>query len=164
MMFRVGIGYDIHRFKKGRPLLIGGVRIPHDQGLDGHSDADVLLHAITDALLGAAALPDIGYYFPPTDAKIKGIDSRTMLAKAVSEIHKKGFRVENVDSIVMGEAPKIAPHRDAIRVAVAKILKVQVAAIQVKGKTNEGLDAIGKRQALAAQAVVLLRRAKISKR
>ena len=156
--YRVGIGYDLHRFKKGRPLLIGGVRIPHDRGLDGHSDADVLLHAITDALLGAAALPDIGFYFPPTNAKIKGIDSRTMLAKAVSEIRKKGFRVENVDSIVIGEAPKISPHREAIRASVARVLKVPMSAVQVKGKTNEGLDAIGKRQALAAQAVVLLKK------
>src|SRR5665213_2468671 len=105
-MFRVGIGYDIHRLKKGRPLLLGGIAIPHEKGLDGHSDADVLLHAITDALLGAAALPDIGFYFPPSKTSIKGIDSRIMLAKAFSEVQKKGFRVVNVDSIVIGEAPK----------------------------------------------------------
>ena len=157
-MFRVGLGYDIHRFKKGRPLLLGGVAIPHEKGLDGHSDADVLLHAITDALLGAAALPDIGFYFPPTRASIKGIDSRTMLAKAFSEIRRKGFRVVNVDSVVIGEAPKIAPHREAIRASIARLLQMKAADVQVKGKTNEGLDAIGKRQAMSAQAVVLLRK------
>jgi len=156
-MFRVGIGYDIHRFKKGRPLLIGGIKIPHAQGLDGHSDADVLLHAITDALLGAAALPDIGFYFPPTKTAIKGIDSRVMLAKALREVRRQGFQIMNIDSVVIGEAPKIAPYREAIRASVARCLNIPVSAIQVKGKTNEGLDAVGKRQAMAAQAVVLLR-------
>jgi 2-C-methyl-D-erythritol 2,4-cyclodiphosphate synthase len=157
-MFRVGLGYDIHRLKKGRPLLLGGVKIPHDKGLDGHSDADVLLHAITDALLGAAALPDIGFYFPPSNKAIQGIDSRRMLAKAFSEVKKKGFSVVNVDSVVIGEAPKIAPYREAIRASIARLLQIQTADIQVKGKTNEGLDAIGKRQALAAQAVILIER------
>jgi 2-C-methyl-D-erythritol 2,4-cyclodiphosphate synthase len=157
-MFRVGIGYDIHRFKKGRPLLLGGVRIPHEKGLDGHSDADVLLHAITDALLGAAGLPDIGFYFPPSRAAIKGVDSRIILAKAFGEIRKKGFHVVNVDSVVIGEAPKIAPYREAIRASIARLLRITPSEIQVKGKTNEGLDAIGKRQAMSAQAVVLLER------
>jgi 2-C-methyl-D-erythritol 2,4-cyclodiphosphate synthase len=157
-MFRIGIGYDIHRFKKGRRLMLGGVHIPYPKGLDGHSDADALLHAITDALLGAAALPDIGHYFPPNDPRIKGIDSQTMLAKAVSEIGRAGYRVENIDSVVIAESPKIGPHRERIRRTIAKLLRVTVGQVQVKGKTNEGLDAIGRKQALAAQCVVLLSR------
>jgi len=154
--FRIGTGYDIHRLKKGRPLWLGGVNIPSEQGLDGHSDADALLHAIIDALLGAAALPDIGHYFPPSDPTIKNIASSTMLTKAASEIKRAGYRVANVDSIVIAEAPKIAPHRDAMRAKIAELLGVPVASIQIKGKTNEGLDAIGQGLAIAAQAVVLL--------
>jgi 2-C-methyl-D-erythritol 2,4-cyclodiphosphate synthase len=144
--------------KRGRPLWLGGVRVDFPKGLDGHSDADALLHAITDALLGAAALPDIGAYFPPSDPKIKNISSRRMLLKAMQEIQKAGYRVVNVDSIVIAEAPKIAKHRSAMRAAIATLLKVPVSAVQVKGKTNEGLDAIGRGQAIAAQAVVLLAR------
>ena len=156
MSFRVGTGYDIHRLKKGRPLWLGGVEIPSEQGLDGHSDADALLHAITDALLGAAALPDIGHYFPPSDPKIKDIASATMLAKALSEAEGAGFRVVNVDAVVIAEAPKISPHREAMRAKIAQLLKIPLSAVQVKGKTNEGLDAIGRGEAIAAQAVVLL--------
>jgi 2-C-methyl-D-erythritol 2,4-cyclodiphosphate synthase len=154
--FRIGTGYDIHRLKRGRALWLGGVRIDSPKGLDGHSDADVLLHAITDALLGAAALPDIGHYFPPGDPAIKNIASARMLAKAVQEIKKAGYRVGNVDATVVAEAPKLAPHRLLMRRAIAKILQVPVGAVQVKGKTNEGLDAVGRGQAIAAQAVVLL--------
>lgn len=156
MSFRVGTGYDIHRLKKGRPLWLGGVKIPFGKGLDGHSDADALLHAIIDALLGAAALPDIGHYFPPSDPSLKGISSGVMLAKAVQEASRLGFRIANVDSIVIAEEPKIAPHRDAMRKTIARILQVPVSAVQVKGKTNERLGDIGKGQAIAAQAVVLL--------
>jgi len=163
-MFRIGLGYDIHRFKKGRPLLLGGIVIPHERGLDGHSDADVLLHAVTDALLGAAGLPDIGSYFPPGKAAIKGIASRAMLAKAMQEIRRKGFRVVNVDSVVIAESPKIGPYREAIRRSLAQSLSVSVADVQVKGKTNEGLDAVGKKQAMAAHAVVLLSKVKITPR
>ena len=155
-MHRVGIGYDIHPLKKGRPLWLGGVPIPFEKGLDGHSDADVLLHAITDALLGAAALPDIGHYFPPSDPAIKGIDSSTMLARAMREVQLLGFRVVNVDTVVIAEAPKIAPHREAMRKAIARILGLSAAGIQIKGKTNEGLDAVGQGLAIAAHAVVLL--------
>ena len=155
-LMRIGLGYDIHRLKKGRPLWLGGVHIPFAKGLDGHSDADALLHAITDALLGAAALPDIGHYFPPSESRFKGIASATMLARAVAEIRKKKFRVVNVDAVVIAEAPKVGPHRDAMRKTIAKILKVSIDAIQIKGKTNEGLDAIGRGEAIAAQAVVLL--------
>src|ERR1035437_3758402 len=155
-MHRIGIGYDIHRLKKGRPLWLGGVQIPFEKGLDGHSDADALLHAITDALLGAAALPDIGHYFPPTDPAIKNIASATMLAKAFSEVQRLGYRVANVDSVVIAEAPKLAPHRQAMREAIARLLKMSIEYVQVKGKTNEGLDAVGRGEAIAAQAVVLL--------
>lgn len=156
MNFRVGIGYDIHRLKKGRPLWLGGVEIPFGKGLDGHSDADALLHAVIDALLGAAALPDIGHYFPPSDPSIKGISSRAMLARAVQEVHRLGYRVSNVDSVVIAEAPKIAPYREAMRKTVGRILQVPVSSIQIKGKTHEGLGDIGKGEAIAAQAVVLL--------
>jgi len=154
--FRIGIGYDIHRLENGRPLWLGGVLIPFDKGLAGHSDADALLHAVIDALLGAAGLPDIGHYFPPTDPAIKNIPSATMLAKAVREAALAGYRVVNVDSVVIAELPKIAPHRDAMRKQMALLLGVSVGNVQVKGKTNEGLDAVGQGQAIAAQAVVLL--------
>ena len=158
-MYRVGIGYDIHRLKKGRPLFIGGVRIPHPRGLDGHSDADVLLHAIIDALLGAAGLPDIGCYFPPGDPATKNIPSRRMAAQAVQEIEKKGYRVVNVDSVLIAEAPRLAPYREIIRRTTARLLKVPAAAVQVKGKSHEGLDALGQGKAIAAHAVVLLQHA-----
>jgi 2-C-methyl-D-erythritol 2,4-cyclodiphosphate synthase len=155
-MARVGIGFDIHRLKKGRPLFLGGIKIPHPLGLDGHSDADALLHAIIDALLGAAALPDIGSYFPPGDPKTKNISSRVMVAKAVEEVKKKGYRVGNVDSVVIAEAPKLAPHREKICEAIADLLGIPRSSVQVKGKTHEGLDSIGKGKAIAAHAVVLL--------
>lgn len=159
-MDRVGLGYDIHRLVKGRPLFLGGVRIPFEKGLQGHSDADALLHAITDALLGAAALHDIGYFFPPSDPKIKNISSTVMLTRAVKEVRATGYRVANVDSVVVAEAPKISTYRDAMRRNIAKVLGVPVTAVQVKGKTNEGLDAVGKKQAIAAHAVILLKKSK----
>jgi 2-C-methyl-D-erythritol 2,4-cyclodiphosphate synthase len=154
--FRVGNGYDIHRLKKGRPLWLGGVLIPFDQGLDGHSDADALLHAITDALLGAAALPDIGHYFPPSDPSIKNIASSKMLEKARAEVEKAGFKIGNVDTVVIAEKPKIAPHREAMRAKISALLGIPTANVQIKGKSNEGLDAIGQGLAIAAHAVVLL--------
>ena len=155
-MFRVGTGYDIHRLKKGRPLWLGGVEISFEKGLDGHSDADALLHAVIDALLGAAALPDIGHYFPPTDPAIKNIASKTMLAKVRSEVERLGYHVVNVDSVVIAEAPKIAPYREKMRENIANMLGVSKDQVQVKGKTNEGLDAVGKGEAIAVQTVVLL--------
>jgi len=165
---RIGIGYDIHQLKKGRPLKLGGVTLPFSLGLEGHSDADVLLHAITDAVLGAAALPDIGHYFPPSDPAIKGISSTTMLSRAVQEARKAGYDVGNVDSVVIAEAPKIAPYRERMRKNIARTLGVPVSSVQVKGKTNEGLDAVGKGHAIAAHAVVLLKQSdceyRISKR
>jgi 2-C-methyl-D-erythritol 2,4-cyclodiphosphate synthase len=155
-MARVGIGFDIHKLKKGRPLFLGGLKIPHPMGLDGHSDADVLLHAIIDALLGAAALPDIGSYFPPSDPKTKNISSRVMMAKALHEVKKKGYRVGNIDSVLIAEAPKLSPHREKICETLAELLGVPRSAVQVKGKTHEGLDSLGKGKAIAAHAVVLL--------
>jgi 2-C-methyl-D-erythritol 2,4-cyclodiphosphate synthase len=158
VIWRVGIGYDIHRFKKGRPLFLGGVNIPHHHGLDGHSDADALLHAIVDALLGAAGLPDIGHFFPPGDPKTKNIASSKMIARAMQEIKAKGYRVWNVDSVIIAEAPRLAPYREKIRKTVAGLLRIPVDRVQVKGKTHEGLDALGKGQALAVHAVLLLQR------
>ena len=157
-MFRIGVGYDIHRLKKSRPLILGGVRIAHDKGLDGHSDADALLHAVIDAILGAAGLPDIGHYFPPSDQRIKNISSPKMLAKAVQEMRRAGYRVVNVDSVIIAEAPKIAPYREVMRRNLARWLDVPLAAVMVKGKTNEGLDAVGQKKAIAAHAVVLLKK------
>ncbi len=164
-MFRVGLGYDIHRFKKGlpagrqgRPLWLGGILIKEERGLEGHSDADALLHALIDALLGAAGLPDIGHFFPPGDSKTKNISSAVMLSRAMRELKRLKFRVVNVDSTIITEKPKIAPYRESMRKRMAFLLEIPVSAIQVKGKSNEGLDAIGKGQALAAQVVVLLRK------
>jgi 2-C-methyl-D-erythritol 2,4-cyclodiphosphate synthase len=153
---RIGIGYDIHRLKKGRPLFLGGVKIPFPKGLDGHSDADVLLHAIIDALLGAAGLPDIGFYFPPGDPETRNIPSLRMLAKALGEVEKQGFGVVNVDSILIAEAPRLAPFRETMRQTIARFLKIPVSSVAVKGKTHEQLDSIGRGQAIAAHAVVLL--------
>src|SRR5580692_9321608 len=121
---RVGIGYDIHRLVPGRPLWLGGVSIPFDKGLDGHSDADALLHAVIDALLGAAALPDIGHYFPPSDPVIKNIKSHVMLAKAVREVERLGYRISNVDAVVIAEAPKIAAYRYSMRKSMARLLGI----------------------------------------
>lgn len=157
-MNRVGIGYDIHRLVKGRALVLGGVTIPFEKGLEGHSDADVLMHAIIDALLGAAALPDIGSYFPPSDPSIKNISSTVMLTRAVKEVQKAGYRVVNVDSVIIAEAPKIAPHRASMRAGIAHVLGIAPSVVQIKGKTNEGLDAIGEGKAIAAHAVVLLKK------
>jgi 2-C-methyl-D-erythritol 2,4-cyclodiphosphate synthase len=157
-MYRIGIGYDIHRLKKGRPLMLGGVRLPFAMGLDGHSDADALLHAIIDALLGAAGLPDIGSYFPPGDPKTRNIPSRKMVLKAMEELRKHGYRVVNVDSVIIAEAPRLAPHREHIRKTVASLLEIPPADVQLKGKTHEGLDALGKRKAIAVHAVVLLQK------
>lgn len=157
-MDRVGVGYDIHKLVKGRDLYLGGVKIPFPKGLEGHSDADVLLHAIIDALLGAAALPDIGQFFPPSDPKIKGITSTVMLMRAVQEVRKAGYRVVNIDSVLIAEAPKIAPYREKIRARIARAIGAPISAVQVKGKTNEGLDAIGQGKAMAAHAVVLLKK------
>ncbi len=158
MPLRVGIGYDVHRLVAGRPLILGGVRIPHARGLAGHSDADVLLHAITDALLGAAALGDIGTHFPPSDDTWKDADSRELLRLALAAVEQAGWRPVNVDATVVCETPKIGPHAAAIRASIAGILGLAVEAVNVKGKTSEGMGFTGTGEGMAAYAVALLRR------
>lgn len=158
MNIRVGQGYDIHALVAGRPLIIGGVEIAHDRGLLGHSDADVLLHAITDALLGAAGLGDIGRHFPDTDPAFKGANSRVLLAEAARRVRDAGWRVGNVDSTVIAQQPKLAPHIGAMCASIAEDLGIAVDAVNVKAKTNEKLGSLGRLEGIAAQAVVLLTR------
>ncbi|BBH14261.1 MULTISPECIES: 2-C-methyl-D-erythritol 2,4-cyclodiphosphate synthase [Chromobacterium] len=155
-MFRVGQGYDVHQLVAGRPLILGGVNIPHDKGLLGHSDADALLHAITDALLGAAALGDIGRHFPDTDPEFKGADSRALLREAAKRVRAAGWKPVNVDSTLIAQQPKLAPHIDAMRAAIAEDLGLDLDAVNVKGKTNEKLGYLGRCEAIEAQAVCLL--------
>lgn len=156
--FRVGQGYDSHRLVEGRPLILGGVEIPFEKGLDGHSDADVLLHAVTDAVLGAAALGDIGQHFPPSDPKWKGADSGKLLAAIVELVHSRGWTVVNLDATIVAERPKIGPHMPAIRRSVAALLGVGEDVVNVKAKTNEKMDDVGREAGMMAHAVVLLAR------
>jgi 2-C-methyl-D-erythritol 2,4-cyclodiphosphate synthase len=153
---RVGIGYDIHRFQEGRRLLLGGVEIADEQGLGGHSDADVLLHAITDALLGAAGLSDIGHYFPPDDPTLAGADSRELLARTVEMIRPLGYVVGNVDATIIAERPRLAPYIKAMRQRIAETLETDESRVSVKATTNEGLGDIGRGEGIAALAVALL--------
>jgi 2-C-methyl-D-erythritol 2,4-cyclodiphosphate synthase len=155
---RVGMGYDVHRLVEGRPLLLGGVRIAHPRGLLGHSDADVLLHAITDALLGAAALGDIGTHFPPSDPTWKDADSRDLLRRAVQLVRDAGWMPVNLDSTVVCETPKISPHAAAMRAAIAADVGIDANAVNVKGKTSERLGFTGTGEGIAAYAVALIRR------
>ena len=155
-MFRVGQGYDVHQLVEGRPLILGGVTIPHTHGLLGHSDADALLHAITDALLGAAALGDIGRHFPDTDERFKGADSRVLLREAVARVRAAGWQVVNVDATLIAQRPKLAPYIDAMCATIAADLGIAVNAVNVKGKTNEKLGYLGRAEAIEAQAVCLL--------
>jgi 2-C-methyl-D-erythritol 2,4-cyclodiphosphate synthase len=150
---RIGYGFDSHEFSAGVPLIIGGVKIPHDKGLAGHSDGDVLLHAMTDALLGAVAAGDIGSFFPPSDPKWKGADSAIFLAEALKQVMSAGYRIENVDSTLIMAAPKIGPHAKAIRERVAQLLDISSNAVSVKAKTPEGLNLDN---AAVAHVVVLL--------
>lgn len=154
--YRIGQGYDIHRTGADCPLVLGGVVIPAASGLFGHSDADPLLHAIIDALLGAAALGDIGAHFPPGDERWRGADSRVLLQQAVKLVQEAGYTIGNIDTTVIAEQPRIGPHVPAIRAAIAAAAGVAVSQVSVKGKTNEGLDAVGRGEAIAAQAVVIL--------
>lgn len=156
MSFRIGQGYDLHRLVEGRDLILGGVKIDYEKGLLGHSDADVLLHAITDALLGAAGLGDIGRHFPDTDPAFKGADSRLLLSEAVALVVKAGWVIVNVDSTIVAQAPKLAPYMPEIRESVAKAIGVDLQRVNVKAKTNEGCDAVGRKEAIEAHAVVLL--------
>jgi 2-C-methyl-D-erythritol 2,4-cyclodiphosphate synthase len=156
MNMRIGQGFDVHQLVAGRKLIIGGVEIPHEKGLLGHSDADVLLHAICDALLGAAALGDIGKHFADTDAKFKNIDSRILLREAMHLVREQGFRVANVDATIIAQAPKMAPHIAHMAANIAADLRVEKSAVNVKATTTEHLGYAGRGEGIAAQAVVLL--------
>lgn len=155
-MFRVGLGYDSHIFDASRPLMLGGVHIPDAPGLAGHSDADALIHAVIDALFGAAGKGDIGSHFPDTDAKWKGADSARLLESAVDEISADGWHVVNADAVVVTQTPKLSPHIQAIRKRLAGLLRCPDGCVSVKGKTNEGMDDIGRKVGLAVHAVVLI--------
>jgi len=154
---RIGTGYDIHRLVEGRKLVLGGVVIPFEKGLFGHSDSDVLSHAVCDALLGAAALGDIGAHFPDTDPRWAGASSMEFLAHAVELIMERGYSIANVDATVLAERPKLRPYVQMMRESLASILRIDVDQVNVKAKTNEGLESIGRGEAMAAQAVAILK-------
>jgi 2-C-methyl-D-erythritol 4-phosphate cytidylyltransferase/2-C-methyl-D-erythritol 2,4-cyclodiphosphate synthase len=155
-MMRIGTGYDLHRLVPNRPLVLAGVHVPFDLGLQGHSDADIVCHAVTDAVLGAAAAGDIGQMFPDTDVEWKDADSLALLRAAVARVREAGFRVANVDITVIAERPKLRPHIDEMRANLAAALEVDVSAVSIKGKTNETVDATGRGEAMACHAVALL--------
>lgn len=153
---RIGHGYDVHKLAENRKLIVGGVEIPHDKGLLGHSDADVLLHAISDALLGAAALGDIGLHFPPEDMNFKDIDSRILLRKVAELLKNNGYRVINVDSTILAQKPKMKPYINAMRENIAKDLGLDISKVSVKATTEEGLGFTGEEKGIAAHAVCLI--------
>lgn len=159
MNFRIGHGYDIHRIVAGRPMVLGGVKFDTDYGLEGHSDADCVLHAICDALLGAAGLPDIGHFFPTNDPAYKNIDSQVLLARVCSELSKRSFAISNIDVSVIAERPKIYPRLAEMKAAIAKATHVPITNIGLKATTNEGIDEIGRGLAIAAHAVCLIAKA-----
>ena len=156
MNFRIGQGYDVHRLVAGRDLILGGVTIPFDKGLLGHSDADALLHAITDALLGALSLGDIGKLFPDTAVEHKDADSRQLLKQAYAIVQKRGWSIVNIDSTIIAQQPKLRPYIDKMRQNIADDLGLSIENVNIKGKTNEGLGYLGQQEAIEAQAVVLL--------
>ncbi|MBK7921202.1 MAG: 2-C-methyl-D-erythritol 2,4-cyclodiphosphate synthase [Veillonella sp.] len=153
---RVGFGYDIHRFKEGRPCILGGVTIESPIGPDGHSDADVLIHALMDAMLGAAGIRDIGYYFPPEDDQYKGISSVLLLEKVNSLLKEQGLQAYNIDVMVIAEVPKLKPHIEEMKANLQRVLEIPLDRISIKATTNEMLGALGRREGIAAQAVVTL--------
>ena len=153
---RIGQGYDLHRLVEGRPLILGGVTIPHDKGLAGHSDADALAHAITDALLGALALGDIGTHFPDTDARYEGADSLALLREVLQMVRHAGYRIVNIDSTIIAQAPKLMPHIPEIRARLSEVLEIPYEMISVKAKTNERVGPEGREEAISTQAVALL--------
>jgi 2-C-methyl-D-erythritol 2,4-cyclodiphosphate synthase len=156
MKIRVGQGFDVHQFAEGRDLWLGGIKIPHDRGLLGHSDADVLIHAICDALLGAANLRDIGTHFPDNDNNFKNIDSKILLKKTKELLAQKGFRIGNIDSIVCTQEPKLKPHIDAMQACLADVLEIDTEDISVKATTTEKLGFVGRKEGIAAYATVLI--------
>ena len=157
-MFRIGHGYDVHRLTEGRPLIIGGVNIPHEAGLLGHSDADVLVHAIMDSMLGALALGDIGKHFPDTDERYKGADSIELLRQVSKIIDNHGYSVANIDSTILAQAPKMAPHIEQMRKNVADAIGIDVSRVSVKATTEEKLGFTGEKKGISAHAVCLLTR------
>ena len=154
--FRIGQGYDCHRLVEGRKLILGGVEIPHHLGLLGHSDADALLHAITDAILGAAALGDIGKHFPDTDEQFKGADSRVLLREAAKRVQATGYRIGNIDATIIAQRPKMAPHIASMCTNVAEDLGVDISQVNIKAKTNEKMGYLGREEGINAEAVALL--------
>ena len=154
MRYRSGIGYDVHQFAEGRPLILGGVDVPHFRGLSGHSDADVLSHAIADAILGAIGQPDIGYWFPPTDDSIEGISSLIILQKAAELVRERGGEIENIDSTLIAEAPKVMKHAPAMKEKIAEALGMDAADIGIKATTNETMGFVGREEGIAALASV----------
>jgi 2-C-methyl-D-erythritol 2,4-cyclodiphosphate synthase len=153
---RVGFGYDVHRWVQGRALVLGGVQIPHESGLDGHSDADVVLHALCDALLGAAGLRDIGHHFPNTDERFRGIESTLLLKQTVDLIQTEGWQVNNVDITLTAERPKIGPYLNSMKARIAELLHVETNAVGIKATTNEKLGFVGREEGACAYAVALL--------
>ncbi len=158
MSFRVGLGYDVHPFEEDRKLILGGIEIPFEKGLKGHSDADVLLHAITDAVLGAASMGDIGQHFPDTDPTFKNADSSKLLKQSYSLVQKKGFSIENIDSTVVAEKPKLSKYISDIRKHIAEVLSCDEEQVSVKATTNEKMGFVGREEGIAVHAVVLLKR------
>jgi 2-C-methyl-D-erythritol 2,4-cyclodiphosphate synthase len=152
----IGIGYDVHRFKEGRPLILGGVEIPHSHGLDGHSDADVLCHALADAVLGALGQPDIGFFFPPGDPNCAGISSLKILEKCRQLVDEAGVSIVNVDATLVAEAPKVLPYRDAMREHIGRALGIPPERVGIKATTNETMGFIGRHEGIAAMAVAQL--------
>lgn len=157
-MYRIGLGYDIHTLCEGRDLIIGGVKITHEKGLMGHSDADVLIHAIIDGMLGAAAMSDIGTLFPDTDKKYKDIDSTLLLSRVYEKVQEIGYGIVNIDSNIIAQEPKMMPYIPKMREALDKVLKIGQHNISIKAKTNEKMDAVGQKLAIEAHAVVLLKK------
>ena len=153
---RIGNGYDLHRLVAGRPLILGGVVIPFDKGLDGHSDADAVCHAVTDAILGAASAGDIGRHFPDTDPLFEGANSIELLKRAVDVVQAAGYAISNVDVVVIAQQPRLSPHIDAMRASLASALGIQPQQVSVKGKTNEGVDSVGAGESIAVHAVALI--------
>ena len=156
MNIRIGNGYDIHKLVTDRPLILGGIEIPHSAGLLGHSDADVLIHAIMDALLGALGMGDIGHYFPPTDPKWKGANSKMLMERVAEIITSAGWEIGNIDSTVVAEQPKLKPHLKTMRSTIAKVLKIDSDRVSIKATTNEELGPVGRQEGICAYAVVLL--------
>ena len=156
MNSRVGLGFDVHRLVPGRPCILAGVDLQHERGLDGHSDGDAVLHAVTDAILGAAGLEDLGTLFPDTDERWRGADSAALLTAALDRVKEAGFRVVNIDVVVATEGPRIAPHRAAMRARLADLLEIDASCANIKGKTLEGLTDLANGNAVAVQAVCLL--------